>query len=102
MSSPGTVAENSPACSCADFVTSSYAIDIQQDYENGGATGEPTTAITVSNVVFENISGDVTDDGYQYYILCGSTSSCSDITFTDIDITGGTTECTPSSLCSGA
>lgn len=85
------------------YLTSdSYAIDVQQDYENGSPTGDPTTGIPVSNVIFENISGDVTDDGYQYYILCGSTTSCSDISFSNIDISGGSTECSPSSLCGGA
>ena len=78
----------------------SYAIDIQQDYENGSPTGDPTTGITVSGVTFSGISGSVDSDGYDYYILCGSTSSCSDITFEDITVSGGQESCSPSSLCS--
>ncbi|KAH8682098.1 glycosyl hydrolases family 28-domain-containing protein [Xylariales sp. PMI_506] len=78
-----------------------YAIDVQQDYENGSPTGDPTTGITVSGVTFSDITGSVSDDSaYQYYILCGSDSSCEDFTWSGIDISGGTTACSPSgSLC---
>ncbi|KAL1849832.1 hypothetical protein Daus18300_013145 [Diaporthe australafricana] len=78
-----------------------YAIDVQQDYENGSPTGDPTTGITISDVTFSSITGSTSgDDAYSYYILCGSDSSCSGFTFTDIDITGGKTECKPdSSVC---
>lgn len=55
----------------------------------------------MSDVTFESITGTTSgDDAYSYYVLCGSTDSCTGITFTDIDITGGSTECSPSSLCS--
>ncbi|KAI7716232.1 endo-polygalacturonase D [Hortaea werneckii] len=78
-----------------------YAIDLQQDYENGSPTGDPTTGITVSGVTFSDITGSVnSDEAYAHYILCGSTESCSDITFSGIDISGGDTKCSPSSLCS--
>ncbi|KUJ06908.1 uncharacterized protein LY89DRAFT_692256 [Mollisia scopiformis] len=72
-----------------------YAIDVQQDYENGDPIGDSTTGITVSGVTFDSITGSVADGGYEYYILCGSTSSCTDFTWTDIDITGGTSSCSP-------
>ncbi|KAF2773251.1 hypothetical protein EJ03DRAFT_305450 [Teratosphaeria nubilosa] len=73
-----------------------YAIDVQQDYENGGSTGDPGDSITISGVTFEDITGSVSgDDAYQYYILCGSTSSCSDFTWSGLDISGGQTECSP-------
>ncbi|GKZ40116.1 hypothetical protein AbraIFM66950_002442 [Aspergillus brasiliensis] len=79
-----------------------YAIDIQQDYKDGDPTGTPTDGITVKNVVFEDITGAVgKSTAYEYYILCGSTSSCEDITFTDVDVTGGETLCSPSSVCTG-
>ena len=80
----------------------SYAIDVQQDYENGDPTGDPSTGITVSGVTFEDITGSVSgDDVYEYYILCGSTSSCTGFTYSGIDISGGgQTECSPSgSIC---
>ncbi|KAH8664633.1 glycosyl hydrolases family 28-domain-containing protein [Xylariales sp. PMI_506] len=78
-----------------------YAIDVQQDYENGSPTGDPTTGITVSGVTFSDITGSVADSSaYDYYILCGSTSSCTDFTWSNVDVTGGTTLCSPSgSIC---
>jgi len=80
---------------------SDYGIDVQQDYLNGGATGDPTNGVTISGVTFTNITGTATDDAYNYYILCGS-DSCSDFTFTDVAITGGgeTSSCNfPSTGC---
>ena len=75
---------------------SSYAIDVQQDYENGDPTGDPTSGIIVSDITFSDITGSVASGAYEYYILCGSTASCYDFTWTNIDITGGLTECSPS------
>lgn len=70
-----------------------YGIDVQQDYLNGGATGDPTNGVTISGVTFSNVTGTVTSDGENYYVLCGS-DSCSDFTFTDVAITGGGTTST--------
>lgn len=64
-----------------------YGIDVQQDYLNGGATGDPTNGVTISGVTFSSVTGTMSD-GVDYYILCGS-DSCSDFTFTDVSITGG-------------
>lgn len=74
-----------------------YAIDVQQDYENGSPTGEPGSSVTISGVTFEDITGTTTgDDAYKYYVLCGD-GSCTDFTWTNIDITGGGEEsCSPS------
>ncbi|KAJ4304727.1 hypothetical protein N0V90_000254 [Kalmusia sp. IMI 367209] len=66
-----------------------YGIDIQQDYLNGGPTGEPTNGVVITNVTMENISGTVTAKAKDYYILCGD-GSCSGFTFNNINITGGT------------
>ncbi|KAH8682625.1 glycosyl hydrolases family 28-domain-containing protein [Xylariales sp. PMI_506] len=66
-----------------------YGIDIQQDYLNGGPTGEPTDGVTISGVSFVNVTGTASgSDAYNYYILCGS-DSCSDFSFEDVSITGG-------------
>lgn len=65
-----------------------YGIDVQQDYLNGGPTGSPTNGVIISNVLFENIHGTATADGKNYYVLCGE-GSCSNITFVDVNITGG-------------
>ncbi|KAL1600515.1 hypothetical protein SLS60_006901 [Paraconiothyrium brasiliense] len=66
-----------------------YGIDIQQDYLNGGPTGEPTNGVIIKNITMENIHGTVTGKAKEYYILCGD-GSCSDFTFNNISITGGT------------
>jgi polygalacturonase len=65
-----------------------YGIDVQQDYLNGGPTGDPTNGVTITGVSFIDITGTVTDDGMDYYILCGD-GSCSDFTFTGVSVTGG-------------
>ncbi|CAN8098558.1 unnamed protein product [Discula destructiva] len=77
-----------------------YAIDVQQDYENGSPTGEPGSSVTVSGITFQDITGTTSgDDAYNYYVLCGD-GSCTDFTWSGIDITGGQTSCAPSgSIC---
>lgn len=78
---------------------SKYGLDIQQDYLNGGPTGEPTNGVNISAITFENVTGTVESDAYNYYILCGD-GSCSDFTFTDVDITGGKESCNfPTDTC---
>lgn len=78
-----------------------YGLDVQQDYLNGGPTGEPTNGVTISGITFESVTGTATDDAYNYYVLCGD-GSCSDFTYTDVSITGGSSggSCNyPSSGC---
>lgn len=66
---------------------SDYGIDVQQDYLNGGPTGEPTNGVTIANVTFVDVTGTMSD-GKDYYILCGD-DSCSNFVFDGVDITGG-------------
>ncbi|KAH6717773.1 BcPG3, endopolygalacturonase 3 [Leptodontidium sp. MPI-SDFR-AT-0119] len=66
---------------------STYGIDVQQDYLNGGPTGTPTNGVTISGVTFQNVTGTATSSATNYYILCGT--GCSDFTFTDVSISGG-------------
>ncbi|KAF8158622.1 glycosyl hydrolases family 28-domain-containing protein [Mycena galopus ATCC 62051] len=68
---------------------STYGIDIQQDYLNGGPTGTPTNGVTISGITMSNITGTATSSANNYYILCGS-GSCSDFDFVNVAITGGT------------
>ncbi|ORY68342.1 glycosyl hydrolases family 28-domain-containing protein [Pseudomassariella vexata] len=78
-----------------------YGIDVQQDYLNGGPTGEPTNGVTIKGISFNDITGTATDDAYNYYILCGD-GSCSDFSFSGVSITGGgeTSTCNyPSTGC---
>ncbi|KAF2855591.1 glycoside hydrolase family 28 protein [Plenodomus tracheiphilus IPT5] len=65
-----------------------YGIDIQQDYLNGGPTGNPTDGVIIKDIVIRNVKGTATAEGRNYYILCGGTS-CSNITINNVDITGG-------------
>ncbi|KUI56399.1 putative endopolygalacturonase D [Cytospora mali] len=78
---------------------SNYGLDIQQDYLNGGPTGDPTNGVNFSGFTFENVTGTVQDDADSFYILCGD-GSCSDFTFTNVEITGGSESCNyPSTTC---
>jgi polygalacturonase len=78
-----------------------YGIDVQQDYLNGGPTGDPTNGVIIDGLTFTDVTGTCTSAGEDYYILCGS-GSCSDFTFSGVSITGGgvTSSCNyPSSGC---
>ncbi|KAJ4361595.1 hypothetical protein N0V95_001756 [Ascochyta clinopodiicola] len=65
-----------------------YGIDIQQDYLNGGPTGNPTAGVSISDITIRNVTGTATDEGRDYYILCGP-GSCNNITINDVDVHGG-------------
>ena len=65
-----------------------YAIDIQQDYLNGGPTGKPTNGVKVSGITFSNIGGDLSSSCTPIYILCGQ-GSCSGITLAGTSFHGG-------------
>jgi polygalacturonase len=63
-------------------------IDLQQDYLNGGPTGEPSNGVRVEGVVFENIIGTAGKEAMDYYVLCGD-GSCKDVEFRGVSISGG-------------
>ncbi|KAL0930136.1 endo-polygalacturonase, partial [Colletotrichum truncatum] len=65
-----------------------YGIDVQQDYLNGGPTGKPTNGVKMSNIKFIGVTGTVKSSAYNYYILCGD-GSCSNFTFPGTHISGG-------------
>ncbi|EEA21242.1 hypothetical protein TMatcc_009352 [Talaromyces marneffei ATCC 18224] len=65
-----------------------YGVDVQQDYLNGGPTGTPTNGVFIEDVLFQNVTGTATSSAQDYYVLCGD-GSCSNFTFTDVAITGG-------------
>ena len=67
---------------------SDYGIVIQQDYENGSPTGDPTTGVPITDVTIDTITGTVGDDATEIYILCGE-GSCSDWSWSGVDVTGG-------------
>ncbi|KAI8942508.1 hypothetical protein NX059_000572 [Plenodomus lindquistii] len=53
-----------------------------------GPTGNPTNGVIIKDIVMRNITGTATEEGRNYYILCGS-ESCSNITINDVAITNG-------------
>ncbi|KAF5096177.1 hypothetical protein D0Z03_001668 [Geotrichum reessii] len=63
---------------------------VQQDYENGKPTGNPTNGVPVTNITFKNVKGSVLTKGINYYLLCGN-GSCSNWTWSNVKITGGKT-----------
>lgn len=65
-----------------------YAVDIQQDYLNGGPTGKPTNGVTIKGVKLIDVKGTATSSAYNYYVLCGD-GSCSDFTYQNVKVTGG-------------
>ncbi|KAK7729816.1 hypothetical protein SLS53_009184 [Cytospora paraplurivora] len=70
---------------------SKYGILIEQNYDGGDLDGgTPTSGIPITDLTIENISGTdaVESGGYNIVIVCGS-SGCSDWTWSDVDVTGG-------------
>ncbi|KAB2581238.1 putative extracellular protein [Lasiodiplodia theobromae] len=73
-----------------------YGIVIEQDYENGSPTGEPTDGVPITGLTIDGVTGTVEDDATQVYILCAD-GACSDWTWSGVSITGGEA----SSKCEG-
>ncbi|KAJ5621323.1 family 28 glycoside hydrolase [Penicillium herquei] len=72
---------------------SGYGILIEQNYDGGDLDGgTPTSGIPITELTLDNISGAdaVESGGYNIVIVCGS-DGCSDWTWTDVDVTGGST-----------
>ncbi|BCR96264.1 glycoside hydrolase family 28 protein [Aspergillus luchuensis] len=67
---------------------SKYGIVVEQDYENGSPTGTPTNGVKVEDITFKKVTGSVKSSGTDIYILCGS-GSCSNWTWSGVDVTGG-------------
>lgn len=80
---------------CSAFVlieNGRYGILIEQNYDGGDLKGTATSGVPITDLTIENISGvdAVSSSGYDVVIVCGS-SACSDWTWSDVDVTGGTT-----------
>ncbi|KAH7716986.1 putative endopolygalacturonase II [Aphelenchoides avenae] len=65
-----------------------YGVVIQQDYENGKPTGNPTNGIKIDKLKVERVTGSVAAKAVPVYLLCGS-GSCTNWTFTGVSISGG-------------
>lgn len=56
---------------------------------------DATTGVPITSFELDGITGSVDSSAYSVWIDCGSTSSCSGWTWTDVDVTGGKgTDCT--------
>lgn len=65
-----------------------YGIVFEQDYENGGATGEPTDGVPITDLTVKGITGSLESDATQVYVLCAD-GACSDWTWSGVNLTGG-------------
>ncbi|KAI2959164.1 CAZyme family GH28 [Aspergillus niger] len=65
-----------------------YGIVVEQNYDD--TSESPTDGITIEDFVLDNVQGSVESSGTNIYIVCGS-DSCTDWTWTDVDVTGGKT-----------
>ncbi|KAL9062696.1 MAG: hypothetical protein Q9157_008708, partial [Trypethelium eluteriae] len=70
-----------------------YGVVIEQDYENGSPTGTPTSGVPITGLTLNGVTGSVSSDAKEVYILC---ASCSDWTWKGVSVTGGAkdTKCT--------
>ncbi|KAK5175340.1 uncharacterized protein LTR77_000479 [Saxophila tyrrhenica] len=67
-----------------------YGILIEQNYDGGDLHGDPDTGIPITDLTVSDIHGDggIDSDAYNVVVVCGD-GSCSDWTWTDVNVTGG-------------
>ncbi|WVW80371.1 hypothetical protein I302_102352 [Kwoniella bestiolae CBS 10118] len=67
-----------------------YGVVIQQDYENGSSTGEPTNGIEISNIVFDtgNTVETASDAKFGVYVLCGDGSCTGNWDWSGLTVSG--------------
>lgn len=78
-----------------------YGIVIEQDYENGSPTGNPTDGVPITDLTLDGVTGTVASSGTNIYILCAS-GACSGWTWKGVSVTGGKTSSSCSNIPSGA
>ncbi|KAJ8113089.1 hypothetical protein OPT61_g4696 [Boeremia exigua] len=72
---------------------SKYGALIEQNYDGGDLHGTATTGIPITGLVVKDITGTgaVSSSGYDVVVTCGSSSSCTGWTWSNVSITGGKT-----------
>ena len=65
-----------------------YGIIVQQNYDD--TSESPSNGVTITDFVLDNVKGTVESSATDIYIACGD-GSCTDWTWTDVDVTGGET-----------
>ncbi|TGJ82653.1 hypothetical protein E0Z10_g6102 [Xylaria hypoxylon] len=77
---------------------SDYGIIVTQSYS--GTSGKPTNGVTVTGFVLQNVTGTVGSDAVRVYIECG-VGSCSDWSWSGVNVTGGKKSTTCQNVASG-
>ena len=67
---------------------SDYGIIVEQNYDD--TSESPSNGVTITDFVLDNVQGSVDSSGINIYIACGD-GSCTDWTWTEVDVTGGET-----------
>ncbi|KAK6082317.1 endopolygalacturonase [Seiridium cupressi] len=72
---------------------SKYGILIEQNYDGGDLDGTATTGVPITDLTIKNLGGTgaVSSSGYDVVVVCGSSSSCSSWTWSNVTVTGGKT-----------
>ncbi|KAK0109443.1 hypothetical protein ONS95_002137 [Cadophora gregata] len=70
---------------------SKYGILIEQNYNGGDLKGTATSDVPITNLTISNIAGTdaVKSSGNNVVITCGSETSCTAWTWTNVTVTGG-------------
>ncbi|CAG8953101.1 hypothetical protein HYFRA_00003297 [Hymenoscyphus fraxineus] len=70
---------------------SKYGVLIEQNYNGGDLHGTATSDLPITGLVLKNIkgSGAVASKGYNVVVTCGSSSSCSNWSWSGVAISGG-------------
>jgi len=78
-----------------------YGVVIEQDYENGSPTGNPTTGVPITALTLNDVTGSVTSSATPIYVLCGK-GSCSNWSWKGVSVTGGKESSKCSNIPSGS
>ncbi|KAI8936946.1 hypothetical protein NX059_006174 [Plenodomus lindquistii] len=72
---------------------SKYGILLEQNYDGGDLHGTADTGVPITGLVLSNIkgSGAVASSGYDVVVTCGSSTSCTGWTWSNVVVTGGKT-----------
>ncbi|CAO2649980.1 Nn.00g012720.m01.CDS01 [Neocucurbitaria sp. VM-36] len=72
---------------------SKYGILIEQNYDGGDLHGTAGTGIPITALTIENVTGTgaVSSSGYDVVVTCGSSTSCTGWTWSNVSVTGGKT-----------
>ncbi|EFX03127.1 glycoside hydrolase, family 28 [Grosmannia clavigera kw1407] len=68
-----------------------HGILIEQNYKGGDLVGTATSGVPITDLTIEHIigTGAVSSSAYDVIVTCGSSTSCTGWTWTDVNVTGG-------------